>query len=63
MTELAATGENVTQGSIGGALISALNLSKTMSAYFGGSDSEVSYGPSRLSPLQFQDDCARFSKV
>ena len=61
MTGTAMTGENVTQGSIGGALISALNLSKTMSAYFNGSDSEVSYGPSRLSPVQFQDDCARFS--
>ena len=61
MTGTAVTGENVTQGSIGGALISALNLSKTMTAYFGGSDGEVSYGPSRLSPLQFQDDCARFS--
>ena len=61
MSERAATGENVTQGSIGGALLSALNLSKTLSAYFGGSDSEISYGPVQLSPLQFQDDCARFS--
>ena len=53
--------ENVTQGSIVGALVSALNLSKTMSAYFSGSNSEVSYGPSRLNPVQFQDDCARFN--
>jgi hypothetical protein len=45
MTGTAVTGENVTQGSIGGALISALNLSKTMTAYFSGSDGEVSYGP------------------
>ena len=61
MTDRAATGENVTQGSIGGALLSALNLSKTLSAYFGGSNSEISYGSTQLSPLQFQDDCARFS--
>ena len=58
---MAATGENVAQGSIGGGLISALNLDKTMSAYFLGSDSEVSYGPARLSPVLYQDDSARFS--
>ena len=61
MTDTATTGENVTQGSIGGALVSALNLSKTMSAYFSGSNTELSYGPSRLNPVQFQDDCARFN--
>ena len=55
MTESAATRENVGQGSIGGGLISALNLDKTMSAYFSGSDSEISYGPARLCSVLYQD--------
>ena len=41
ITDVAPTGENVAQGSIGGGLISALNLCKTMTAYFTGSDSEM----------------------
>ena len=55
MTESAATRENVGQGSIGGGLISALNLDKTMSAYFSGSDNEISYGPARLCSVLYQD--------
>ena len=31
VTEVAATGENVAQGSIGGGIVSSLNLSKTIS--------------------------------
>ena len=50
------TGENVTQGSIGGAILSSANLDKTLYAYFGGSDSELSYGDRRLQPNTFQDD-------
>ena len=61
MTEVAATGENVAQGSIGGGLVSALNLSETMSDYFAGSDTEVSYGPTQVLPILYQDDSARFS--
>ena len=61
MTQTAATGENVAQGSIGGGIISSLNLDKTITAHFGGSDTDLSYGPSRLSPLLFQDDAAKFS--
>ena len=60
ITDVAPTGENVAQGSIGGGLISALNLCKTMTAYFSGSDSEISYGSTRLSPILYQDDSARF---
>ena len=60
ITDVAPTGENVAQGSIGGGLISALNLCKSMTAYFTGSDSEVSYGSTRLSPILYQDDSARF---
>ena len=59
LTEIRATGENVTQGSIGGAILSSANLDKTLCAYFGGSDCEVSYGDNRLAPITFQDDTMR----
>ena len=42
ISDLAPTGENVVQG--GGGLISTLNLRKTKTAYFSGSDSEIRYG-------------------
>ena len=61
VTEVAATGENVAQGSIGGGLVSALNLSETMTDYFSGSDSDISYGLMRTNPILYQDDSARFS--
>ena len=37
MTATEATGENVAQGSIGGAILSSCNLDKTVSNYFAGS--------------------------
>ena len=37
MTAVEATGENVAQGSIGGALLSSCNLDKTVTNYFSGS--------------------------
>ena len=58
LTDVRTTGENVTQGSIGGALLSSANLDKTLCTYFGGSDSEISYGDKRLAPITFQDDTA-----
>ena len=61
LTSLKTTGENVSQGSIGGALLSSANLDKTITSYFSGSDSEVSYGSSRLSVLMFQDDALRLA--
>ena len=61
MTDTAPTGENVAQGSIGGGIISALNLDKTVGGHFKGADSEVSYGTTRLSPLLYQDDAMNFS--
>ena len=60
LTNTAATGENVAQGSIGGALISSLNLDKTITSYFSGSE-EVSYLTTKLSPMIFQDDTMRFA--
>ena len=53
--------KNVAQGSIGGGLVSALNLSETMTDYFSGSDSDISYGLVRANPILYQDDSARFS--
>ena len=58
-SEVKTTGENVNQGSIGGAILSAANLDKTLTTYFQGSDSELSYGTTRLSVLSFQDDALR----
>ena len=59
MTHTEATGENVGQGSIGGAILSSCNLDKTVTNYFAGSGSELSYATSRLQPLMFQDDTCR----
>ena len=61
MTGIKGTGENVTQGSIGGAILSSANLDKTLSVYFGGSNYEVSYGNVRLRPITFQDDTSRLA--
>ena len=41
LTDLAATGENVAQGSIGGGILSSLNLSKTVTDYFSGAESVI----------------------
>ena len=61
LTEVKTTGENVTQGSIGGAILSSANLDKTLCSYFGGSDCEISYGDKRLLPVSFQDDALRMT--
>ena len=61
LTAVKTTGENVNQGSIGGAILSSANLDKTLCAYFGGSDSEISYGYRRLQPITFQDDSCRMA--
>lgn len=60
LTKVAATGENVAQGSIGGAIASSLNLDKTIGKYFAGTE-ETSYLTLKISPIMFQDDTARFS--
>ena len=59
MTNSEATGENVAQGSIGGAILSSCNLDKTVTNYFAGSTAEISYATSRLQPILFQDDTIR----
>ena len=55
----AETGENLAQGSIGGALASTLNLSIGTDNFFQSSKDEVSYAEVRLQPAMFQDDLAR----
>ena len=60
MSEIEATGENVAQGSIGGALASSANLDRTLNMFFEGSDGEISYDDVRLNPITFQDDTAHF---
>ena len=61
LADIKPTGENVTQGSIGGAILSSANLDKTLCSYFGASDCEISYGDKRLSVVTFQDDALRMT--
>ena len=60
LSEKADTGENVAQGSIGGAIVSSLNLSKTIGKYFAATE-EASYLSLKLAPMMYQDDSARFA--
>ena len=54
-------GENITQGSIGGALISTVNLDYTVNLHFQKSEHEISYGDTKLQPIIFQDDIFRMT--
>ena len=54
-------GENITQGSVGGALVSTVNLDFTVNNHFRDSNYEISYSDIRLQPLIFQDDISRLS--
>ena len=59
LTECFKTGENVTQGSVGGGLISSLNLAVPIERYFKNSEDEVSYGDIAMNPIIYQDDLSR----
>ena len=61
MTDAAEIGENITQGSIGGALVSTANIDFTVNNHFKSSHYEISYSGKRLQPLIFQDDICRMS--
>ena len=61
LSESVNLGENITQGSIGGALISTVNLDYTVNNFFKDSQYEISYCDIRLQPLIFQDDLSRLS--
>ena len=61
MTERFVTGPTVSQGSIGGGLISAINLDYSVNRFFFNSSKEVYYHDVRLQPIIYQDDLGRFS--
>ena len=61
MSETTTVGETVAQGSIGGALISSLNLDVELNHFFSGSMNEAAYSDIRLQPLILQDDLCRMS--
>ena len=61
MSKSAELGENITQGSIGGALFSTASLDYTVNNHFETSQHEISYSNIRLQPLIFQDDIARLT--
>ena len=55
------TGENVTQGSVGGGLISSINLDIPIRTFFKESLHEVKYGDIMMGPIIYQDDLARLA--
>ena len=55
------TGENIGQGTVEGAVISAASIDYTIAKFFDDSEAEISYGNLNLRPLIFQDDIARLS--
>ena len=63
MTGIRATGENVGQGTVGGAILSSLNLDVGVTEGFSESGHEIYYGGKiRLNPLLYQDDeCIKYS--
>ena len=61
MTDTFTTGPTVSQGSIGGGLISAINLDYSINRFFFNSINEIFYHNVRLQPLIYQDDLGKFS--
>ena len=61
ITQPVEIGENIAQGSIGGALISSVNLDRTVNQHFSKSEYEISYMDLRMQPIIFQDDLSRLS--
>ena len=55
------TGEGVGQGTLEGAIVSAVNLDTGVSEFFHNSEHEVNYGNVVINPLLYQDDVARLS--
>ena len=55
------TGENVAQGSVDGAILSAVSLDKSVFDHFKDSEHEVFFLNLKLGPLLFMDDVARLS--
>ena len=55
------TGENIGQGTLEGANISAANIDYSVNIFFKTSLDELSYGAHRIQPLLFQDDISRLA--
>ena len=62
LTREADSGDNVAQGTVEGATISAKNIDKDLDEKFSQSYHEISYGNLNLQPLLFQDDVMRASE-
>ena len=60
LTRESVTGETVGQGTVEGAVISAVNLDNGVAEQFD-DDDEITYGDVQLGPMLFQDDVARLS--
>ena len=58
-TQVAVVGETVAQGSIGGGLVSSLNLDVEVNNFFEGSMNEAGYSYIRFQPMILQDDLSR----
>ena len=62
LSTLRTTGENVGQGTIGGGILSSINLDVGMTEGFSESCHEIFYGGEiRLNPLLYQDDALRLA--
>ena len=61
VTEEEDIGEGVGQGTLEGAIVSAVNLDKGVNEFFHDSEYEISYGEVTLQPILYQDDVARMS--
>ena len=61
MTRSFNTGPSVCQGSVGGGLVSAINLDYSVNKFFHNSSNEIYYYDVRLQPLIYQDDLGKFS--
>ena len=55
------TGENIGQGTVEGAVISAASIDYTIDKFFANSAAELSYGNLKIQPIIFQDDIARLT--
>ena len=60
-TEECDSGEGVGQGTLEGALVSAVSLDTGVNDFFSGSEYEVSYAELVIQPLLYQNDVARLS--
>ena len=61
LSEELSTGETVGQGTIEGAIVSAVSLDNGVTDFFANSEEEVTFGEVSLGPILFQDDVARLS--